>query len=88
MDRCVVRIERLNNGFEVEMTDPAIVEYNNKRDNSKAGIYKPWKDPKVSYAFKTVKEVVAFLEKNLEKAMPIDDEYGSAFDAAVAEDDD
>lgn len=82
----IVRIERLKNGFEVEMTDPAIVQQNNKRDNSK-GSYTPWKDPKVAYAFKTVAEVVTFLEKNLEKAMPMD-EYGSSFDAAVASNED
>ncbi len=86
MDSCVVKIEKLANGYEVELSDPAIVKQNAARDNSK-GPYKPWKDPKVGYAFKSVQEVCAFLEKNLDKALPLD-EYGSAFDSAVAETDD
>lgn len=83
MDSYVCRIERLNNGYEVELTDPAIVAANKKRDNSK-GPYTPWRDPKVGYVFKTVKEVTDFLSKNLDKALPLD-EYGSSFDDAVAE---
>lgn len=88
MSEYVCKIERLTNGFEVEITDPKIVEYNNKRDNSLSkGPYKPYKDPKVSYAFKSVKEVVDFLSKNLDKAVPID-EFESSFDVAAGEDDD
>lgn len=81
------RIERAKNGFEIEMTDPAIVEQNRKRD-MKGDYRMPYKSPRVSYVFKSVKEVLAFLEKNLETALPLD-EYNSAFDEAVnAEDDD
>jgi len=83
MDRYVCRIERLNNGYEVELTDPQIVAANNKRDNSGTRVGQ-WRDPKVGYVFKTVKEVTDFLSKNLDKAMPLD-EYGSSFDSAVAE---
>ena len=79
MDYCVVKIERLANGFEVEVTDPKIAEANRKSKGA-------WKDPRVGYAFKTVQEVLDFLGKNLEKAMPAG-EYESAFDeAAEAED--
>ena len=85
----VCTIERLANGFEVELTDPKIVAQNNKRDGklgSNSPIV-PWKDPKIGYAFKNVDEVCAFLKTNLDKAMPLD-EYGGSFDAAVAEGDD
>lgn len=82
MDDCVVKIERLANGFEVEITDPKIVEANRKADSKT-----PWRDPHVGYAFKTVQEVIDFLSKNLEKAMPAG-EYESAFDEAAEEDDD
>lgn len=81
-----VRIERLTNGYEVTIRDPAIVKANAKRD-SKPGIYQPYKDPEREYAFKTVKEVMAFLEKNLETALPLDD-YDTAFELASEEDDD
>lgn len=82
MSDCVVRIERLANGFEVEITDPKIMEANRKADSKS-----PWRDPHVGYAFKTVQEVIDFLSKNLEKAMPAD-EYDSAFSEAAEEDDD
>lgn len=72
----ICKIERLANGYEVEVTDPKIAEANKK---SKMG---GWKDPKVSYAFKTTKEVLTFLEKNLDKALPLD-EYESSFDVAA-----
>lgn len=74
----VCKIERLANGYEVEITDPKIVAANKKS----TGLSKGWKDPKVCYAFKTIKEVLAFLEKNLDKALPLD-EYESSFDMAA-----
>lgn len=77
MSEYVCRIERLANGFEVEMTDPKIVEQNQKGKGS-------WRDPNVGYAFKTVQEVLDFLGKNLEAALPMD-EYESAFDMASKE---
>lgn len=76
----ICKIERLANGYEVEITDPKIVEQNKK---GKGG----WKDPNVSYAFKTVDEVLKFLGKNLETAMPMD-EYESSFDMAANEEED
>lgn len=81
MSDYVCRIERLANGYEVEISDPKIVAQNNKRSS---GNY-TWRDPMVGYSFKTVAEVCAFLEKNLEKALP-EDEFGKTFDAAVEED--
>lgn len=85
MSEYVVKIERLANGYEVEMKDPKIVAQNNKP--SKNGSIGAYKDPMVGYAFKTVAEVCAFLEKNLEAAMPMD-EYESSFETAVKEEDD
>lgn len=81
MGECVIKIERLNNGWEVEMTDPEIVKQNQKP--SKGNSYTPYKDPKVAYAFKKKEEVVKFISANLEKAMPMD-EYESSFDEAAA----
>lgn len=80
-DYCV-RIECLQNGFEVELKDPGIV-----KANAKKGVSTPWRDPWVSFAFTTSEEVLAFLKANLDKALP-GDEYSSSFDLAVAEDDD
>ena len=85
MTDCIIKIERAKNGFEVEMTDPAIVKANMKP--SKGGIG-PWKDPKVSYVFKTMDEMLSFIKANAEKALPMD-EYESSFnDAAAKEGDD
>lgn len=81
MGECVIKIERLTNGWEVEMTDPEIVKAN--QAPAKGGKYTPYKDPKVAYAFKTKDEVVKFISANLEKAMPMD-EYESSFDEAAA----
>lgn len=86
MSECVVKIEKLANGYEVEMTDPEIVKAN--QSPSKKGEIGTWKDPKVAYAFKSVDEVINFLRANLDKAMPMD-EYETSFDeAASAEEED
>lgn len=82
MAEYVCKIERLANGYEVEITDPEIV-----KANGQAKLGKPWRDPKVCYAFKTIPEVLAFLRKNLDKALPMD-EYESSFDEAMKEDKD
>lgn len=76
-----VRIERMENGYEVEVQDPAIVKQNAGYD--KKGNRNSWKNPSRSYGFKSVEEVTAFLEKNLDKALPQDD-YTASFDEAVA----
>ena len=80
MSEYVCRIERLQNGFEVEINDPEIAKQNKSSKGS-------WRGPMVGYVFKDVKEVLAFLEKNLDKAMP-GDESESSFDKAVGEEDD
>lgn len=88
MEDSICKIERLANGFEVTVADPKIVAANKNRDSGPSKTYTPWKDPKVSYAFTTVDDVLAFLKSNLEKALPMNDEYGSSFDAACTESDD
>jgi hypothetical protein len=75
----IVRIEKLNNGYEVEIRDQK-----QAAKNEKPGAYR---DPWCSYAFKTTAEVCKFLEQNLDKAVPPDN-FNSSFDAAVAEDGD
>lgn len=77
-----IRIERLTNGFEVEIKDPAIEKENNKPSSGKGPSV--WKSPWKSYAFSTEAEVIDFIKKNLSKTA-VGDEYGSAFDVAAAE---
>lgn len=77
MGDCRVVIERVANGYEVEVSEPAS---SNKSDV-------PYVDRRKEYVFKTVEEVLAFLTKNLDKALPAD-EYDTAFDDAVEEMDD
>lgn len=72
-----VRIERLTNGYEVTVRDPKVVEKNSKPGSQ-------YRSPIREYVFTDVKSVLAFLEKNLDKALPADD-FASSFDAAVAE---
>lgn len=82
-DDCTIRIRRLQNGFNVSMTDPEIVKQNAKRRDAEDGCCAvAWKDPEVSYAFTTTDEVVDFVKNNIEKALPRD-EYSSTFDKMV-----
>lgn len=81
---CSIRIERLQNGFNVRITDPDIVKKNAERDKAKDGCCSPWNDPQVTYAFSTKAEVVKFVTDNLDKALPVD-EYSSTFDKAAKE---
>jgi hypothetical protein len=89
MGNCI-RIERLENGFTVEMDDPKIIEANNKRDNSSnKGPYVPWKDPSRKFTFGTNKAVVAFITKNIDKIIPKPkDDFVSSFEIAAKDSDD
>lgn len=80
---CRVVIERVANGYEVEVTDPKI----RAKNRGPQSIDEPYRSSEKEYVFKTVEEVLAFLTKNLDKALPAD-EYDSSFDEAAAEDDD
>jgi len=72
MSEDVLRIEKLENGYEVEVCDPDIVE-NNAKPKSQ------WKSPWKAYAFSTDKEVIAFVTKQLAALPKSDqDEFNSA----------
>lgn len=77
-----VRIERVTNGYEICCEDPSIVAANRK-----TGPDKPWKNPRREYVFRDLSEVLDFLKKNLDKALPAD-EYDSAFELALESEDD
>lgn len=81
MDDCC-RIEKVQNGYCVEIKDPTISKANKP---SKNGELTDWKDPWVEYCFGTVEEVVAFLTKALPKCDMETDEYASAFDKCCSE---
>lgn len=87
-DSCV-RIERFENGFTVGIRDPAIDKRNNlpyeKREKMGVSYTDPWK----SFVFKDADGVVAFLKKNLKKAIvqKKSDDFGTAFDTAASEPD-
>jgi len=78
-----IRIERATNGYEVSVRDPKIVKANEKRDYSSKNPT-PYRDPNREYVFKTLKEVLDWLGKHADKALPAD-EFDSSFDAALAE---
>lgn len=58
MDDSVLRIERMENGFEVEIYDQKVAAANAK---PKSSYESPWK----SYAFTTAGDVVKFVTKHL-----------------------
>jgi hypothetical protein len=77
----IVRIEKLENGYEVEVCSPKISKAN--ASAKPTVVYQsPWK----GYAFTTKEEVITFLTKVLDKLSPEveDDEFGSSFDEAVS----
>jgi bifunctional DNase/RNase len=76
-----VRIKRLANGYTISVDDPKIEAANRKRKDSV-----PWVDPTREFVFANVADVLEWLEKNLDKALP-DDDFDSSFTAALLEDD-
>jgi len=80
-----IEIERVANGYEVEISDPKIMKRN--EESGKNEYESGYKDPKVCYVFKTEKEVMDFLAKNMSKALP-KSEYDMAYDAATKEEND
>lgn len=78
-----IRIERVQNGYEVSATDPKVRAENDK-SNTK------WINPEREYVFKTIQEVNAFVEKIEKIALPLvpnpPDSFAVAFNAAVADD--
>lgn len=85
MDNQVLRIEKLTNGYEVEICDPEVMKKN--RDPKNKG---PWEDPWKGYAFTTAEEVKNFVGQHLDSLSPppeADDEYADAFAKESAKDD-
>lgn len=79
---CVLRIEKLENGYEVEISDPKIIAANKK---PKSQYQDPWK----GYAFTTAEEVKNFVGEHLDSLKPppdADEEYSDAFKAAASGD--
>lgn len=80
----ILRIEKLENGYEVEVCDEKIMSQN-QDPKSKSG----WQDPWKSYAFGTAAEVADFVAKHLDSLKPppdADEQYAGAFDKAAQED--
>jgi hypothetical protein len=78
MSDCILKVERLENGFEVEVYDDDTAEKNRKS----SGIYT---DPYKSYAFNNMEDAVEFIGKTLKmkKSKGSDDEYSESFAKAV-----
>lgn len=79
-----IRIERERDGFAVHATDPEIEKANRERDRDGATPVGQWRDPSVEYSFETKAQVLAFVEKAIDIALP-PDEYSSAFDKLAKE---
>lgn len=75
-----ITIERNRNGFEVSVCDPEIIKSNHK--NRGEGV--SWKSPYSEYQFAKKDQVLKFVEKVFDKALP-EDEYAAAFDKAAKE---
>lgn len=79
-----IRIERERDGYSVTVTDPAIVAANQKRNSGDGPSVGEWKDPNIEFEFTTKAEVVAFIEKAMDTALPAE-EYSTAFDKFAKE---
>ena len=64
MSDCVLKVEKLENGYTVEIIDPEIQKAN---DDPKS---KQWKDPWKEYAFTTAEEVKNFVGEQLDSLKP------------------
>lgn len=80
MSETVCRIEKLTNGYTVEVTDP-VAQKNNK--DPKKPYVSPWKE----YAFPDAKKAAAFVGKVLDSLEPVEDDMATNFDRATSEDD-
>lgn len=75
MSDTILRVEKMANGFAVEICDPAIMAENEKPKGN-------YKSPWVEYAFTTAPEVIEFVKLHLESLKPEPDEktqYGQEF---------
>lgn len=78
MSECILRVEKLTNGYTVEIPDEAIQKRNK---NPKTPYENPWKE----YAFATPAEVLMFVKTHLAKLEPVKDDYSTSFAKAAAE---
>jgi hypothetical protein len=77
MSETVMRVERLANGYTVEVCDPAVMA---KNKSSKGMYSNPWKE----YAFSDDKTALAFITKILPTLKADDSEAADAFDEACS----
>lgn len=81
MNNSILRVEKQENGFSVEVCDPEIMASNEMPKSI-------WQDPWKSYVFKTSKEVKVFVGERLDslKAPPDPDaEYSTEFKRQTGE---
>lgn len=82
MSDCLLKVEKLENGYEVEIRDPEI-DKANRDPKSKT----PWQEPWKCYAFATPADVAAFVTAHLDKLKPppsADVEFAGAFAKAAS----
>lgn len=77
MSDCICKIERAENGYEVEVYDSKTAARNGKMNT-------PWEEPYKSYLFNSSKEVAKFISDNLEN-FGTENEYDVAFKKASKE---
>lgn len=83
MSDTVLRIEKMENGYSVEICDAKIMANNEK---PKSVYQSPWKE----YAFTTADEVKTFVGVHLDSLKPppdADTEYSSAFNQEATKED-
>jgi hypothetical protein len=78
MSDTVCRIEKLTNGYTVEIPD---AERQKKNKNPKSPYVDPWKE----YAFATAAEAAAFVTTHLNSLSPVEDDMETNFNRAVTE---
>lgn len=82
MSDTILRIDKLENGYKIEVCDEAIMAANAKPKSS-------YKDPWKAYAFESAAGVVKFVQLHLDKLKPppgAEEEYSQAFNRAAKED--
>ena len=78
---CIMRVDKLENGYEVEIYDEKIRTANEKPKSS-------WHDTWKGYAFTTAEEALAFIGQHFSSLKPPPDaatEYSAAFKTASEE---
>lgn len=79
-----ISIGREGGKFEVRATDPEIRKKNNERKSGDCCSPSEWQDPEVKYSFDTKEQVLAFVDKAIDIALP-EDAFTSTFDKLAKE---